>query len=134
MVIDSSALIVLLGGELESAKFVAAIAAASSRVVSAPTYLEAAIVVSARWGAQGQEKFDRLLADLAIEILPFTHEQVVLAAIAYRQYRKGSGHVAGLNFGDCFSYALAKLRDEPLLFKGNDFSRTDLKAAITSEG
>ena len=131
MVIDSSALIVLLGGELETAKFVAAIAAASSRVVSAPTYLEAAIVTSARWGAQAQEKFDRLLANLAIEILPFTHDQAILAATAYRQYGKGSGHAAGLNFGDCFSYALAKLRDDPLLFKGNDFSHTDLRAAVT---
>jgi ribonuclease VapC len=134
MVIDSSALIVLLGGELETAQFVAAIAAASSRVVSAPTYLEAAIVVSARWGAQGQERFDRLLADLAIDILPFTHAQAVVAAIAYRQDGRGSGHAAGLNFGDCFSYALAKLHDEPLLFKGDDFSHTDLRAAITSEG
>ncbi|TMJ64724.1 MAG: type II toxin-antitoxin system VapC family toxin [Alphaproteobacteria bacterium] len=131
MVIDSSALIALLGGEAETAQFVVAIAAASSRVVSAPTYLEAAIVISARWGVQAQEKFDRLLANLAIEILPFTHDQAIVAATAYRQYGKGSGHAAELNFGDCFSYALAKLRNEPLLFKGNDFSHTDLRAAIT---
>lgn len=70
---------------------------------------------------------DRLLNDLEIEVVPFARDQAALAITAYRQYGKGSGHVAALNFGDCFSYALAKLRDEPLLFKGNDFSRTDLR-------
>jgi ribonuclease VapC len=130
MVLDTSAIIALLLGEPETTDFVAAIALASSRAVSAPTYLESAIVISARSGPQAQEKLDRLLNDLAIEIVPFTHDQAVLAVNAYRQYGKGSGHAAGLNFGDCFSYALAKLRDEPLLFKGDDFSRTDLKIAV----
>jgi ribonuclease VapC len=130
MVIDTSALIALLLGEPETTQFVAAIATASSRSISAPTYLETAIVTSTRLGPQAQDQLDRLLNDLAIEILPFTHDQAVLAVMAYRHYRKGSGHIAGLNFGDCFSYALAKLSDEPLLFKGNDFSHTDLKIAI----
>jgi ribonuclease VapC len=121
MVIDSSALIALLLGEPETADFVAAIAAASSRVVSAPTYLETAIVILARSGPKAQEKLDRLLNDLEIEVVSFARDQAALAATAYRQYGKGSGHAAGLNFGDCFSYALAKLRNEPLLFKGDDF-------------
>jgi ribonuclease VapC len=132
MVIDSSAIIALLLGEPETADFVPAIAAASSRVVTAPTYLETAIVISARLGPQALEKLDRLLDDLVIEVVSFTHDQAALAITAYRQYGKGGGHAAALNYGDCFSYALAKLRDEPLLFKGNDFSRTDLRVAVGS--
>jgi len=130
MVIDSSALIALLVGEPETADFVLAIAAASTRVVSAPTYLETAIVMLARSGPQAPEKFDRLLLDLEIEVASFARDQAALAATAYRQYGKGTRHAAGLNFGDCFSYALAKLRNEPLMFKGDDFSRTDLEVAV----
>jgi ribonuclease VapC len=87
-------------------------------------------VILARSGPKAQEKLDRLLNDLEIEVVSFARDQATLAATAYRQYGKGSGHAAGLNFGDCFSYALAKLRNEPLLFKGDDFSRTDLKVAV----
>ncbi len=130
MVIDSSALIALLFGEPETADFVAAIATAPSRLVSAPTYVETAIVIVTRPGPSAQEKLDRLLADLVIEIVPFTRDQAVLASAGYRQYGKGSGHAAGLNFGDCFTYALAKLLNEPVLFKDNDFSCTDLRIAI----
>jgi len=130
MVIDSSAIITLLLGEPETTEFVAAIAAASSRLVSAATYLESAIVIVARSGPKAIEQLDRLLDDLEIEVVPFGRDQAILAITAYRQYGKGSGHAAGLNFGDCFSYSLAKLRDEPLLFKGNDFSHTDLGTAV----
>jgi ribonuclease VapC len=129
MVIDSSALIALLLGKAETEGFIAVIAAASSRVVSAATYVETAIVMVARSGLAAQEKFDRLLAELAIEVVPFTRDQANLAVIAYQQFGKVGGHSAGLNFGDCFTYALAKLRDEPVLFKGNDFARTDLQIA-----
>jgi ribonuclease VapC len=132
MVIDSSALIALLLGKPETADFVAAIAAASTRLVGAPSYLETAIVMLARSGPDAQERVDRLLGELAVQIVPFTHDQAVTAIAAYRQYGKGSGHPAGLNFGDCFTYALAKLAGEPILFKGNDFSQTDL-AAIGGE-
>jgi ribonuclease VapC len=132
MVIDSSALIALLLGEPETADFVATIAAAPGRVVSAPTYLETAIVILARSGPKAQEQFDRLLIDLEIEVVPFARDQAALAISAYQKYGKGSGHAAGLNFGDCLSNALAKLREEPLLFKGNDFSRTDLLIAVVS--
>jgi ribonuclease VapC len=132
MVIDSSALIALLLGEPETAAFVAAIATESSRLISAPTYLETAIVMHARSGPEGQEKLGRLLFELSAEIVPFTGDHAALAVAAYRQYGKGTGHPAGLNFGDCFTYALAKLCDEPVLFKGNDFSRTDLRIAVAS--
>jgi ribonuclease VapC len=130
MVIDSSALIALLLDEPETLSFVAAIAAAQTRLVSAPTYLETAIVMHARSGPEAQEKLDRLLAELSAEIVPFTHDHAVLALAAYQRYGKGSGHPAGLNFGDCFTYALAKLRNEPVLFKGNDFLHTDLPIAV----
>ena len=132
MVIDTSAIIALLLGEPETADFVPAIAAASTRAMSAASYLESAIVILARSGPRALEKLDRLLDDLEIDVVPFGGEHAALAVTAYQRYGKGSGHAADLNFGDCFSYALAKHRDEPLLFKGNDFSRTDLRGAVTA--
>jgi ribonuclease VapC len=130
MVVDSSALIALLLGEPETPGYVSALAAASSRLLSAPSYVEIAIVMMARSGPEVLEKFDRLLEHLVVEIVPFTREQAGLAVTAYRQYGRGSGHAAKLNFGDCFTYALAKLRDQPVLFKGNDFVHTDIKIVV----
>ena len=130
MVIDSSALIALLLGEPETADFGAVIATASSRLVSASSYLETAIVMMGRSGPDAVEKLDRLLHELSMDVIFFTREQADLATAAYRQYGRGSGHAAGLNFGDCFSYALAKVTGEALLFKGNDFSLTDLAPAV----
>jgi ribonuclease VapC len=129
MVIDSSALIALLLAEPEADAFVAVVAGSSSRSISAGSYLETTIVMLARSGPDAPEKVDRLLAELSIAIVPFTRDQADLAITAYRQYGKGSGHPASLNFGDCFTYALAKLTDEPVLFKGNDFSLTDMRVA-----
>ena len=97
--------------------------------MSAPSYVEAAIVMISRSGPDAQEKLDRLLADLNVEIVPFTRDQAIHAIAAFRRYGKGSGHPAGLNFGDCFTYVLARLTGEPILFKGDDFSRTDLAIA-----
>jgi len=130
MVIDISALIALLLGEPETADFVAAVAATPNRLISGPTYLETAVVMHVRSELEAQEKLDRLLSELSAEIVPFFYDHAGLALAAYRRYGKGSGHPAGLNFGDCFTHALAKLRDEPVLFKGNDFSRTDLRIAV----
>jgi ribonuclease VapC len=130
MVIDSSAIVALLLGEPETEALVAAIAAAQRRVVSAGSYLESASVISARSGSTAQAQLDELLDSLGIAILPFTREQADTTIEAYRRYGKGSGHPANLNFGDCFAYALAKLTDEPILFKGNDFSQTDLRPAV----
>jgi ribonuclease VapC len=125
MVIDSSALIALLLGEPETDEFVTAIAGSSIRLISAASYLETTIVMLNRSGSEGQRKLDRLLTDLAATVFPFTLDQ------AYKRYGKGSGHPARLNFGDCFTYGLAKLTGEPVLFKGNDFSRTDLASAVS---
>lgn len=129
MVIDSSALVALLLGEPETNDYVAAIAAAANRSVSASSYLETAIVMMARSGPRAVIQLDHLLGELSIEVADFTREQAALAIAAHRRYGKGR-HPAGLNFGDCFSYALAKLKDEPLLFKGRDFSQTDLISAM----
>jgi ribonuclease VapC len=133
MVIDSSALIALLLAEPEAEQFVAAIAGAPSRLISAASYLETAIVMLARSGPDAQDKVDRLLAELSVTIVPFARDQAILGIIAYRQYGKGSGHSADLNFGDCFTYALAKLTGEPVLFKGNDFALTDIGLAVVPQ-
>ncbi len=129
MVIDSSVLVALLLGEPETAAFVAAMAAASNRAVGAPSYVEAAIVMVARSGPEAQDKLDQLLFDLAIDVVPFTPDQAARAVAAFQAFGKGTGHPAALNFGDCLTYALAKSRGEPLLFKGNDFSHTDIEIA-----
>jgi ribonuclease VapC len=129
MVIDSSALIALLLAEPDSSRYIAAVARAQRRMISAPSYLETAIVMMSRSGPQAQALLDRLLAELAIEVVPFTHEQGRLAVAAFQQYGKGTGNPASLNFGDCFTYALAKLTGDPVLYKGEDFSKTDLVGA-----
>lgn len=108
MVIDSSALIALLLGEPETDQFVSAIAEASERLLSAASYLETAIVVSGRFGPQGLEKLDRLISELSIDIVPFNGEQARPGIAGFQQYGRGTGHPAALNYGDCFTYALAK--------------------------
>jgi ribonuclease VapC len=128
MVIDTSALIAILLGEPEAEPFALAIAGDPKRLVSAFTALETAIVIEAKKGESGGRELDLLLHQAKIEIVPVTAEQFEIARSAWRKYGKGR-HPAGLNIGDCCSYALAKCAGEPILFKGNDFSRTDLKAA-----
>ena len=130
MVIDSSALLVLLLGEPETERFVAAIAADTERLLSAASYLETAIVMVSRFGPQGLEKLDRLISELSIDIAPFNAEQARLGIASFQQYGRGTGHPAALNYGDCFTYALAKFTEHSVLFKGNDFSRTDLMSAV----
>ncbi len=129
MVIDSSVLIAILSNEQDAARFAQAIADASVRLMSAASWLETAIVIEARYGLPGGEKLDQLLQAAQIHLEPVTVEQASVARTAYRQYGKGRGHPAGLNFGDCFAYALAKVTGEPLLFKGHDFSHTDITPA-----
>ena len=128
MVIDSSALVALLLAEPETEVFVTAIAAAGERLLSTASYLETAIVMTARAGPQARERLDTLIASLSVALVPFTPEQARLAVSAFQRYGRGAGHPASLNYGDCFTYALAKLTGEPILFKGNDFSHTDLHA------
>ncbi len=129
MIVDSSALIAILFQEAEASAFAAAMREAPSRTVAAPTMVEAALVAEGRVGPGMARELDDLLAAMQAEIAPFTAEHAAIAREAWRRYGKGR-HPAGLNLGDCISYALAKARNEPLLFKGDDFSRTDVKAAI----
>jgi len=128
MVIDSSALLAILQDEPERRSFNALIAAAKSCSLSAATLVELSIVVQARFGAEGQSDLDIFLCTAQVEIVSFTREHSDLASTAFARYGKGR-HRAGLNLGDCFSYALARFLDEPLLFKGDDFVHTDLRSA-----
>ena len=105
------------------------LAMAPVRRMSAATWLETSIVVDGRRNPVLSRKFDRFLAELDITIEPVTVEHAQIAREAYRDFGRGSGHPAKLNFGDCFSYALAKATGEPLLFKGDDFSHTDVRTA-----
>jgi ribonuclease VapC len=128
MVIDNSALVAILLGEPEAELFALAIASDPKRLISTSTALETAIVIEAKKGESGGRELDLLLHHAGIEMAPMTTEQFELARSAWRKYGKGR-HSAGLNIGDCCSYALATSADEPLLFKGNDFSQTDVKTA-----
>ncbi len=125
MVIDTSALVAILTGEPEQAAFIDAIDRAEVRRVSAATHVEASIVISVRHGPAGLHDFDRLLDRAGFEIVPVDAEQALAARSAFQRFGKGR-HPAALNYGDCFSYALAATRGEPLLFKGNDFGLTDV--------
>ncbi len=127
MVIDSSALLAILEGEPERGAFIAAIESAENRLVSAATFLETSIVVEARRGAGGLHHLDQFIELAGIELVPFDRDQALQARRAFSRYGKGR-HPAGLNFGDCLTYGLAKVRDETVLFKGDDFSRTDIAA------
>ena len=126
MIIDTSAIIAILRDEPEAAFCARAIADAGNRRVSAVNYVEAAVVIDASGDPIASRRVDDLFktAQIAIEAVTETHAQIARAA--YRDFGKGSGHPAKLNFGDCFAYALAKSRGEPLLFKGNDFTHTDI--------
>ncbi len=127
MVIDTSALLAILQDEPERRVFNEAVEAADTRSVSVASFVEVSIVIDSRYGPDGVRDFDLLLSKAEIQLVPVDSEQAFLARQAFRQYGKGR-HAASLNFGDCFSYALAKSLGEPLLFKGEDFARTDLEA------
>lgn len=126
MVIDTSALVAILEDEPEASQFSEAIAQARLRLLSAASLVETSIVIENRRGTAGKHALDLLLEKAAIEIMNVTAEQAEIARQAYQTYGKGQGHPAQLNFGDCFAYALAKILEQPLLFKGEDFSKTDI--------
>ena len=128
MILDTSAVVAILRAEPEAAEFVRAIEATQSRHMSAVSYVEAAIVIDSGKDAVASRRFDDFFRVSRIAIETVTPEQAERARQAYRDFGKGR-HRADLNFGDCFSYALAKEMDEPLLFKGKDFSRTDVDVA-----
>lgn len=129
MIVDSSALVALLRGEPDAQRYIDAIDKADICKISAGSFLEAAIVINSARDPIASRRFDQFFerADMVIESA--TEEQARLARAAYRDFGRGSGHPAQLNFGDCFAYALAKDKDEPLLFKGDDFAHTDVEPA-----
>jgi len=127
VIVDSSAIIAIMRLEPEADLFSRAIEQAETCRMSTATFLEAAIVVDSKSNPTASRKYDDLLRDMTITLVPVDETQVRIAREAYRDFGKGSGHPAQLNFGDCFAYALAKATGEPLLFKGNDFSHTDVQ-------
>jgi len=128
MILDTSAVVALLLNEPEASEFLTLVQAADSVAIGAPTLLECEMVLAKILGAEGLVRIDEFLRVLGVEILPFGERELAVARTAFRSYGKGRGR-AGLNLGDCFSYAIALTRDEPLLFKGRDFSQTDVRAA-----
>jgi ribonuclease VapC len=128
MVIDTSAIVAIALDEPEAPAFEERIADDPVRMISAATLLETAMVIETRLGARGGGELDLWLHKAGVEIVAVDAELADSARRAWRRFGKGR-HPAGLNFGDCFSYALASLRQEPLLFKGSDFAETDIRAA-----
>lgn len=128
MVIDTSALVALLGMEPEAARIAAALESDPNRLLSAATLIEVGIVIESRYGIAGARELDLLVAKAGLVIESVTAEQADVAREAWRRFGKGR-HSASLNYGDCFSYALAKVKGEPLLFKGEDFPQTDIAVA-----
>jgi ribonuclease VapC len=125
MVIDASALVAMLADGPEAERLEAAVEADPVRLMSTASYLETAIVIETRFGEAGGRELDLWLHRAAVDLVSVDVDQADAARVAYRTYGKGR-HRAGLNYGDCFSYALAKVSGQPLLFKGEDFTHTDI--------
>jgi ribonuclease VapC len=128
MVLDSSAVVAILFDEPQRSAFTRAIEREPRRLISAANLLESALIVEARRGEAAGRELDLLLHRASVEVVPVDADQVETARVAWRRYGKGR-HPAGLNFGDCFAYSLSAASGMPLLFKGEDFSRTDVQAA-----
>ena len=130
MIVDSSAIIAILRGEPDADRYVEALGTASRSRLSAANYVETAIVVDSNGDPVLSRRLDDLLTAVDLVVDPVTREHADVARQAYRDFGKGSGHPAGLNFGDCFAYALARTTGESLLFKGSDFVHTDISPAL----
>ena len=131
MIVDSSVIVAVLRKEDDYALWIERLYDASPQLkMSAATYLDTSIVVDAAGDADASANLDRFLDRLLVEIVPVTPRQALLGRSAYARFGKGSGHAARLNYGDCFSYALAVDTEEALLFKGDDFGHTDVKRAF----
>jgi len=130
MIVDASAVIAILRQEPEAQAFARAISSATVRRISAVNYVEAAAVIDGSRDPIASRRFDDLFRAAQLLIEPVTEARARTAREAYRDFGKGSGHPARLNLGDCFAYALAKVRGEPLLFKGDDFIHTDVSSAL----
>lgn len=130
MILDSSALIAVLTKEPDGPEFARIMDGPGALQISAATYVETSIVIDNYRDPVLSAGWDVLLEDLEILVEPVTAEQARIARQAYRDYGRGSGHKANLNFGDCFAYALARVKREPLLYKGDDFIHTDIRPAF----
>lgn len=130
IVLDTSALVAILTDEPERRAFNEAIEHAATRLISAATLLEAKMVLFARYGGGGVNALDAFLLRAGIRVEPVSAAQVEIAFDAFRRFGRGTGHAAHLNYGDCFSYALARENAAPLLFKGGDFGHTDIETAL----
>lgn len=134
MIIDTSAILTVLKREEGWEDFATAMEHSKANAISAATFFEAGIVVDSYRNAILSRRLDEFMVEANMAIEPVTAEQARIARQAYRDYGKGGGHPAQLNFGDCFSYALARDKREPLLFKGDDFVHTDLRPALKQRG
>jgi len=130
MVLDTSAIVAAIAAEADAIRFRNAMLQAPSLVISAVTVLECRIVLQSRYGSAAVAEFDDMLTRVAIAVEPFNARMAQAAFDAFRRYGKGQGHPAQLNILDCVAYALAKIRGEPLLFKGDDFAATDIQSAV----
>lgn len=130
MIIDSSAIVAIVNKESDVRIFTDALEAEPDCKMSAATFLEAAVVIDTGRDPVLSRRYDEILRDSVIKLVPVDEKQARIAREAYRDFGKGSGHQARLNFGDCFAYALAKVTGEPLLFKGKDFLHTDIRSAL----
>lgn len=128
MIVDSSALVAIIRAEPDAPRYAAALVSGVRPAMSAVNYVEAAVVVDSARDPVASRRFDELVRVAGIDVVAVTEEHAALARQAYRDFGRGSGSPARLNFGDCFAYALAAQRREPLLFKGEDFVHTDLIA------
>ncbi len=130
MIVDTSVLVTILKAEERFETYVRLLATTGPNFMSASTRLEASVVALRSEWPDMAARLSALIETYEIQILPFTESQSLIASEAYRLFGKGSGHPAKLNFGDCFAYALAKDKGEPLLFKGDDFAQTDVASAL----
>jgi ribonuclease VapC len=126
MVVDTSAVLAILQDEPERRSFNEALESADARLMSVATFVETSILVESRYGAEGLRDLDRLVERAGIELIAVDADHARVAREAWSRFGKGR-HAAALNFGDCFSYALARVLGEPLLYKGGDFSQTDVR-------
>lgn len=129
MVIDTSAMLAILFDEPERRAFIAAIDRDATRLMSVASFVECSIVLDARHGADAIRDLDLFVARAAVDLVPVDVDQAYIARQAHRTFGRGR-HVAGLNYGDCFAYSLARMRAEPLLFKGGDFALTDVDQVL----
>jgi ribonuclease VapC len=130
MIVDTSALIAILANEPERPAFVQAVVSTDAALISAANHLETALVIDGYRDPVLSRRLDELMEELRIEVTAITREHLQIARDAYRDFGRGSGHPARLNFGDCFSYAVARSTGQALLFKGDDFIHTDLRPAV----